>query len=416
VPALQGDRGKHAAAVSNPVFDGFGDASSTDAYEQIESAAHAPSSAVPVRRTDDGAGGGGKMTHKATPRWMVVGVGVALLLGVVAIAMGFLASGGSDSGGNTATTAPPTTAQVSATVSSADLAALQARLDGYAANMSLIQQVVQAQSSVVQEQSVNISLFQQLVQDQAVTIASLQSQLNATTTVPTRSPTDAPTQPPTSSPTRHPTEAPTDPPTSAPTAPPSAPTPGTTVPAIVTSARDLGLLLANGTWVGNLQIGNGDALLAAAAPLFEHIVEVRGYMSLQGMAATALTFPLLRSVHGYFYITVNPRLTMLSCPVLETIGGYLLVSGNSAWATMNGTFPSLRTVESQVTIASNAALATPGSSFAQLSRIGGSLQISSNAAGFCTSFAPRLCPATTRWTHASAVACCTQFCSTSPLC
>jgi hypothetical protein len=368
---------------------------------------------VPVRRVESGAGSGGKEPKASTPRWVVVAVIIALLLGVTAIAMGFL-SGGSDSGGN----APPTTAQVSASsVSSADLAALQARLDGYAADLSHVQQVVQAQSAVVQEQS--------------ATIASLQAQLNTTVT-PTIQPTTAP-----------PTPAPTDPPTTAPTTTTTAPSMIANIPEVVTSAQRLGLLLPNGSWVGPA-IG----LSYSDLDLFDHIVEIDGDLSLGSTSAAPWSFPFLRTVRGTLFIhNVWSGLTSFRFTVLHTVGS-LTITRTGPLVTLNGTFPSLRVVEAtlsvflndglttldgafpaiqsvgdQLLIRDNSNLADIGTTFNQLTSIGagrtGMLNVYDNAPGFCLNYSSRLCPTTTTLAgngDDGARDCCTTFCSTSALC
>eukprot|EP00037_Helgoeca_nana_P024429 m.259389 g.259389 ORF g.259389 m.259389 type:complete len:539 (+) comp26635_c0_seq38:129-1745(+) len=421
VPARE-EKPRHGPAVSNPTFhpdgfDGFGGATSTDAYELIEAPA-AP--AVPVRRVESGAGSGGKEPKASTPRWMVVAVILALLLGVVAIAMGFL-SGGSDSGGNTApTTAPPTTAQVSATIGGPDINEL-------ATNLSLLQQVVQAQTAVVQEQSTNLSVFQQLVQDQAATIASLQSQINTTvaptippTTAPSRSSTTAPTRLPTTVPTRSPTRLPTPAPIDSPT---TAPSGDTCVPTVVTSALEIGALEQNGTYFGTLYVN------APVVPLLEHIVEIRGDLQIgRGSAAVTLIFPVLQSVTGIFEVQNLPYLTSMSFPVLRTIGMDLSVQRNSALTTLNSTFPALESVGRSLLIHDNALLTSVGDSFTNTTSVGSGqanrLTIYSNGNAFCSSYASRLCPSipTAVWSsnHGSdgtnTLSCCTAFCSTSPLC
>eukprot|EP00037_Helgoeca_nana_P024426 m.259326 g.259326 ORF g.259326 m.259326 type:complete len:558 (+) comp26635_c0_seq28:129-1802(+) len=440
VPARE-EKPRHGPAVSNPTFhpdgfDGFGGATSTDAYELIEAPA-AP--AVPVRRVESGAGSGGKEPKASTPRWMVVAVILALLLGVVAIAMGFL-SGGSDSGGNTApTTAPPTTAQVSATIGGPDINEL-------ATNLSLLQQVVQAQTAVVQEQSTNLSVFQQLVQDQAATIASLQSQLNTTaaptipptlapsrspTTAPTRSPTTAPTRSPTTVPTRSPTHsptpAPTDLPTTALTASTAAPSTVTHVSAVVASAQQLGLLMTNGTYTGTLLITDINVVNTLFARL---VTEIHGDLSVQVFTGnqSPLTFPLLQSVSGAVILDSVARFPMF--PALRVVNE-LQIRNNPQLATLNGSFPTLQTVHTFLSIRHNSALATLGTSFRVLARVGTrsnptgelSLQVYNSAQFSCTTWAPRMCTTTSSWDNSgagglggSARTCCSQFCASSPLC
>eukprot|EP00037_Helgoeca_nana_P024428 m.259346 g.259346 ORF g.259346 m.259346 type:complete len:565 (+) comp26635_c0_seq32:129-1823(+) len=447
VPARE-EKPRHGPAVSNPTFhpdgfDGFGGATSTDAYELIEAPA-AP--AVPVRRVESGAGSGGKEPKASTPRWMVVAVILALLLGVVAIAMGFL-SGGSDSGGNTApTTAPPTTVQIGASVRGPNITEL-------AANLSLLQGMVQSQAAMIQslQSQLNASAaptFQPIPTPthsptNAPTSPPTGSPTNAPTSAPTAGPTEPPSRAPTAMPTQPPTPTPTDPPTSAPTAPTIAPTANTHIPVVVTSARRLGILLPNGTltWPDGIL-----GLSMTNLPLFEHTVEIRGSFSVGSNLVGPLSFPLLQSVQGTLSISdVRSALATIRFPVLHTIGslritgnpalmtlngsfpslgvvegGRLDISSNAALTTLDGAFPALRTVGAGLSVNSNDRLAHIGTSFSQLTSVNGTVGVYFNAALLCSAYAPRLCPATLNWGTAgspnSAQACCTQFCSTSSLC
>jgi hypothetical protein len=464
---------KHYGPVmENPAYqnDGFG-TSSTDAYEVMEPAAPA----VPVRRVGSDTAGSGKKQppSSSAPRWMVVAVVIALLLGAVAIALSFLSSG-SDSEATPATSAP-TTVQVGALVSSADLAALLARLDGYAANLSQFHQLVQNQAATIASLQVqlnttvsptlqptraptatqvgatvrpadlaalqaqldgyaaNLSQFHQLVQNQAATIASLQVQLNTTVTQsPTLQPTRAPTNNPTSAPTRNPTlllvtNMPTQAPMVSPTWSPSPiPTRAATqdLPAIVVSAMGLGLLLENGTFMTDLDIDETGELVTLS-PLFPFISEVRGsFISVRPLVS--LSFPILQTITNDLTVTNTWSVSSLFFPMLRTVGGSLEIQNNFRLSTLNGSFPELRSVGESVRIRGNTLLTSLGDSFSHLTSVGelrgatNRLLVSSNSVSFCASYASRLCPTTLPqyWFDETdgAQACCTQFCSISTLC
>jgi hypothetical protein len=250
VPAL-GNRLRQGPTVANPTFqpggdetvDGFGDMvgeasdinAPAEAYDLMETPT-AP--AVPVHRIG-GRGNDKKEKRARAPRWMVATAIFACLLSVAAIVLELMSDGSSSSGGSTD---PHSTQQVGSPVSSADLAALQTRLDAYAANVTLLQQqlsnisgsselvlttapptphqVSSSDLAALQTQLdrfiTNVTLLQQLVVDQAITIASLQSQLNLSA-APTSQPTTAPTRSPTATPTFVPTTTPTFSPSNAPT-------------------------------------------------------------------------------------------------------------------------------------------------------------------------------------------------------
>jgi hypothetical protein len=404
--------------VDNPAYqlDGFG-ASNIDAYEVMGPAA----AAVPVRRVDSDTNDIGKKQPKpsSAPRWMVVAVIIALLLGVVAIALGFL-SNSSDSGGNAVpATSAPTIPQVGSSVRS-DLAALQTQLNEYANNMSALQQVVQAQSALVQTQSENLSHFHQVVQDQAATIAALQFQLSLNTTS-TSSPTHLLSLSPTHLPSPLPSTAPTFLPTWQPSQAPSiSPTSDAILPAVVASARQMGTLLTNGTFIGDFSIS------VPMFPLTEHIVELQGRLNLND-AAIVVSFPRLQHIKNDLQVTGTSVLENFSFPVLRTVGGDIRLTRNTRLRTLADAFPVLENVTGELWLTDNAALADLGSSFSHLTRIRGflgsqdTLSVYGNALGFCSNYAARLCPTPAVWSSSgasdgSALTCCTQFCSTSPLC
>jgi hypothetical protein len=506
VPAL-GNRLRQGPTVANPTFqpggdetvDGFGDMvgeasdinAPAEAYDLMETPT-AP--AVPVHRIG-GRGNDKKEKRARAPRWMVATAIFACLLSVAAIVLELMSDGSSSSGGSTD---PHSTQQVGSPVSSADLAALQTRLDAYAANVTLLQQqlsnisgsselvlttapptphqVSSSDLAALQTQLdrfiTNVTLLQQLVVDQAITIASLQSQLNFAptsqpTTAPTRSPTatptfvptttptfspsnaptfapsHAPSHSPTSSPTQLPTAAPTvipthAPSTAAPTARPTiAPSVTAPVPSIVAAARQLGLLLPNGTFLGDVYVGT--ALdLAQVAPLFEYLVDVRGELNFQFSDAAfgnlhgatpnvvdtvMLRFPILQSV-GSFRIALIRQMSLNgSFPSLQTVRGNMEFFETRVLS-LSGGFPALQSVGRYLTMNDVSVLTSVATGFPSLVSVG-SISMNGcvsptgnpcNPAAFCSSYAARLCPATmpTEWNAAST--CCTQFCSTSPTC
>jgi hypothetical protein len=277
--------------------------------------------------------------------------------------------------------------------------------------------------------------FQQLVQDQVVTIALLQSQLN-TTAAPTIPPTPAPTGLPTQAPSRSPTTSPTRPPTTAPTRVPTrSPTPAPTdlpltiAPSVIAPATEvamrLGLLSSNGTFFGDLR-GLNEQYLLAIAPLFDDIVDVTGDVTIS-MHVTALNFPRLQSIGGSLTIADTPIASLDECfPELRSVGNQLRIQNNADLQTLNGSFPQLQSIGRAIYIYGNSALTSVGTGLASLTRsaylpgatIG--VNVYQNAAGFCSSYAPRLCWTTSIWQTSGspddANTCCTQFCSISTLC
>lgn len=152
---------------------------------------------------------------------------------------------------------------------------------------------------------------------------------------------------------------------------------------------------------GNLQVGSLTAMTAANA--MEH------------------SFPVLESAAWVQIRAIRTPSLNGSFPMLRTISQQLILTYNMG--TIVGGFAALETVARGININNNA-FAEIGTAFRRLTSAGTGLQVYTNFAGFCSSYAPRLCPAATVWVgsvlgDASADAadtCCTAFCASSPDC
>eukprot|EP00037_Helgoeca_nana_P025188 m.272782 g.272782 ORF g.272782 m.272782 type:complete len:218 (+) comp26879_c0_seq52:136-789(+) len=123
--------------ISNPVFHHA--ESSTDSFVQA-------SPVTVVRELGGGMSDPTSPTNRAASRsptqWLIAGVGIALVLAIVAIALGVAGSTGSDGG----STSPPT-AQLPASVGVG--ASTAVNVDELIANMTVLQDLVRTQTGVV---------------------------------------------------------------------------------------------------------------------------------------------------------------------------------------------------------------------------------------------------------------------------
>eukprot|EP00037_Helgoeca_nana_P025189 m.272994 g.272994 ORF g.272994 m.272994 type:complete len:466 (+) comp26879_c0_seq71:866-2263(+) len=141
--------------ISNPVFHHA--ESSTDSFVQA-------SPVTVVRESGGGMSDPISPTNRATSRWLIAGVGIALVLAIVAIALGVSGSSGSDGG----STFPPT-AQLPASVGVGVSTALN--VDELIANMTALQNLVQTQTSVISSLEMTVNRTQSEVTALRATVA-----------------------------------------------------------------------------------------------------------------------------------------------------------------------------------------------------------------------------------------------------
>lgn len=151
----------------------------------------------------------------------------------------------------------------------------------------------------------------------------------------------------------------------------------------VVSALRMGLLLANGTYLGKISIMSNIDLIANA-PLLEHIVELRGDLTIAntGIALlSSIVALLLTTVTGSVKIELNDRLSSLDggFPALTMVRGTVTVENNAALADLDGGFPALTSVGGYIRLQQNPALARVDGGFPVLASVAGEVRISHNA-------------------------------------
>eukprot|EP00037_Helgoeca_nana_P025190 m.273007 g.273007 ORF g.273007 m.273007 type:complete len:473 (+) comp26879_c0_seq72:866-2284(+) len=145
--------------ISNPVFHHA--ESSTDSFVQA-------SPVTVVRELGGGMSDPTSPTNRAASRsptqWLIAGVGIALVLAIVAIALGVAGSTGSDGG----STSPPT-AQLPASVGVG--ASTAVNVDELIANMTVLQDLVRTQTGVVSSLEMTVNRTQSEVTALRATVA-----------------------------------------------------------------------------------------------------------------------------------------------------------------------------------------------------------------------------------------------------